>query len=171
MTSAGSRIVMSFLGFVETGRPPFLTTARASISGVSSGSSAYSPAFVRCESTRARSDFKERRDTRFFAGIGFPHTEYMSRVAARCVPDYDHSTEQEPVTDDPGLTVILARILDFKGDAFKDDLRVLEGQATRGKRLVALDRVEGDTRMVNVTTETCGRKWGARAMSRRNLTI
>jgi len=61
MTSLGRRIVMSRRGFAETGRPPFLTVARASISGVASGSSTYSRAFVTCASTRFRSDFSALR--------------------------------------------------------------------------------------------------------------
>jgi hypothetical protein len=59
---------MSRRGFAETGRPPFLTVARASISGVASGSSTYSRAFVTCASTRFRSDFKERCDGAFLRG-------------------------------------------------------------------------------------------------------
>ncbi len=57
----------------DTGRPPLLTFARASISSVSSGSSSYSVTFTTCLSTREKSDFKERGDAGLFAFIGFPH--------------------------------------------------------------------------------------------------
>ena len=67
--SAGKRMVMSFLGLGECGRPPFLIVARASMSSVSSGSSTYSFALMTCESTRGKSEFKERREA-FLVKIG-----------------------------------------------------------------------------------------------------
>ena len=70
ITSAGSRMVINCLGLVDTGRPAFFTTARASIWSVSSGSSRYSWAFVTCASTRLRFDFKVRRGALLFTGFG-----------------------------------------------------------------------------------------------------
>lgn len=158
ITSAGSRIVISLRGFAETGRPPFLTTARVNISGVSSGSSLNSRGLMACESTRRKSDLKKRRDAGLFAGIGFPHAEYVSSFAARRVADYDQPPCQESIADDPGLAVVFAGILDFQSDAFKDDCRVLERQAARRQGGIVLRSIERDTRDVIVTTTTKCRK-------------
>jgi len=42
ITDTGNRIVINLRGSDDTGRPPFLNTARANISSVSSGISSYS---------------------------------------------------------------------------------------------------------------------------------
>ena len=76
MTSAGNRSDINFRGLAETGPPPFLSLARTSISSVTSGSSSYSLELTTCASTRARSDFKVRRDADRFTLIG-------SRAGAR----------------------------------------------------------------------------------------
>src|SRR5712691_4791809 len=103
MTSAGSRSEMSFLGLSERGRPPFLTLARASMSDVSCGSSRYSLALTTFASTRARSDFKVRREAFLFAAIGFPHAENVATRTPRDVTTHDHACLETAVTDDAGF--------------------------------------------------------------------
>lgn len=85
ITSAGSRSEINFRGFGDKGLPPLFTFARASISSVRSGSSSYSSGLTLWASTRARSDFKERRNAGLFAFIGFPHTENVAIRATRRV--------------------------------------------------------------------------------------
>jgi len=109
MTSAGSRSEMSFLGLSERGRPPFFTLARASMSDVSCGSSRYSLALTTWASTRARSDFKVRRETLLFAGISFPHTENAATRTPREVTNHDHASLETAVTDDAGFAIVSAR--------------------------------------------------------------
>jgi hypothetical protein len=106
MTSAGSRSEMSLRGFAERGRPPFFTSALASISEVSSGSSRYSLALTTCASTRARSDFKVRREALLFAGIGFPHAENVSTRARLDVTDHDQAPLKASVADDASFTSV-----------------------------------------------------------------
>jgi len=113
-------MVMSFRGLDETGRPPFLTTARSSMSSVSCGSSAYSLAFTTCASTRDRLDLKERRDTRFFTDIGFPHAKYVSFLATLRATDHHHPTHKVAVTDNADFSVVLAVVLNLKSGAFKN---------------------------------------------------
>lgn len=152
--------MISLRGFCATGRPPFLMVARASISGVSSGSSAYSRGLMTFVSTRVRSDFKERRDARFFAAIGFPHAKDVAAIASGRVTNNNHSTMQEPVADHPGLAVILAGVLHLRGDARKDDDRILKIQATSREGSLALGRIVGFAQVVVVTTETSsGDRW------------
>lgn len=158
MTSTGSRMVINFLGLADTGRPPFFTTARESISAVSSGRSPYSAAFVACASTRRRSDFKERRDALFFTAIGFPHAEYVSVLAAGRVPNRHQALRQISVTDDSSLTVVLTEVFDLDGGAGKYQGSVLAVEATLGKCLGALGRVIGNPQGVTVTTLTDGHK-------------
>jgi hypothetical protein len=92
MTVAGRRSVISLRGLGDLGRPPLLTTARASISSVSSGSSRYSLRRMTWESTFARFDPKVAREALFLTGIGFPHAEYVSVRAARRVTDDHHAS-------------------------------------------------------------------------------
>src|SRR4029077_8813932 len=110
MTSAGSRSEMSFLGLSERGRPPFFTLARASMSAVSCGSSRYSLALTTCASTRARSDFKVRREAFLFAAIGFPHAENAATVPAWSVTNHHHASFEMPVTNDASLGIVLTRV-------------------------------------------------------------
>ena len=105
MTSAGKRSEINFRGFSDRGRPPFLIFARASISSVNSGNSLYSSALTTWASTRARSDFKERRDAFFLSVIGLPHAEDVTVRAARRVAHNDKASRQQPVTDDAPLAV------------------------------------------------------------------
>ena len=92
---------MSLRGFEEIGLPPLLTEARASMSSVSSGSSSYSPGWIGCASTRARSDYKERRDAGLFAFIGFSRAEDAAIRASWDVTHYDHAIWQ--ICQDPAV--------------------------------------------------------------------
>jgi hypothetical protein len=154
MTSTGSLIESSFRGFSDAGRPPRLTSARASISSFSSGSSSYSPFFTTCASTRARSDCKERRDTGLFAFIDFPHAEYVTFRATRRVSDDYHPPGQYAVANNSLFAVLLPNVLNLKGDALKNQLGIREVQTSFCQSLFALDRIEGDTHRVNVATKT-----------------
>src|SRR5271170_3650208 len=115
MRSAGRRSEMSFLGLSERGRPPFFTLARASMSDVSCGSSRYSLALITWASTRARSDFKVRREA------------FLEMV----------------VTDDAGFAIVFARVLNLHSNAGKDNRGVCEIEAPFRQGLSALGRIEG----------------------------
>jgi hypothetical protein len=117
---------MSFLGFKEQGRPPFLTLARASISEVSCGSSRYSPALTTCASTRARSDFKVRREALFFTVIGFSHTEDVTTRAPLDVSNHDQASLEMSVTDDPRFAVGFACVFNLNRNASKNCFGVLK---------------------------------------------
>src|SRR5687768_12389073 len=97
ITSAGSLNVSCLRGFADVGRPPRFTVARANISSVSSGSSSYSPFLILCASTRARSDFKERRDAVLLSFIRFPHTEDVTVRATRRVADDHHASGKQAI--------------------------------------------------------------------------
>ena len=64
-----------------------LTTALASISSVSSGSTLYSAGLMRCESTRARSDPEVRREAGLLTVVGLSHAEDVAHRATRGVAD------------------------------------------------------------------------------------
>jgi hypothetical protein len=130
MTSAGSRIVMSFRGFADSGRPPFFSCARASIAGVSRGKSAYSTRLMTCASLLERSDRKERRDPFRFSAIGFPHAENMSVFAARHVPNDDNSITKQAITNDSDFAVVPTGVRDLQSDALEHKLRVVKIEAT-----------------------------------------
>src|SRR6478609_9709142 len=133
-TSAGSRREINLRGFAESGRPPLLTFARASMSLVRRGSSSYSLAFILCASTRARSDFKERRDAGFFATIGFPHAENVAIRATRRVADDHHSALQQAIANDASFAIVLSQVFDLYGHTLKDKLGVGEIQSSLGHR-------------------------------------
>jgi hypothetical protein len=135
---------ISFRGLVERGRPPFFTTARDKASSVSSGSSSYSCGRTECVSTLARSDFKVRRKTVFLTMVGLSHAENMARSASRRIADYHQAARKQAVTDDAGLAVVFARVLELDGRAFENDCCVLEVQTTLGKRLCPLAGIERD---------------------------
>ena len=120
MTSAGKRSEINLRGFGDTGLPPLFTFARASISSVSSGSSVYSSGLIVCASTRAKSDFKARRDTGLFAFIGFPHAENMAIRATRGIAHHNHPPRQQAVANDARFVVVLAGIFNLKRDTRKD---------------------------------------------------
>jgi len=134
-------MVISFLGLFETGRPPFLTVARASILAESSGSSSYSRALTTWESTRLRSDFKERRDAPFFTAIGFPHTKYVSSTPSRRVSHNHQPGLKVPEADDARFAVVLAGVFDFERRAGKHQRSVLKIEATFLECLAALGRI------------------------------
>src|SRR5688572_21106052 len=117
MTSTGRRNVRSLRALPEIGRPRFFTTIRASISAVRRGPSTYSCGLIECWSTRLRSDPKERREARFFAGIGFPHANDVTSSVTRRIDDLHKSASQQAETDDSRLSVVLARVLRFSRDS------------------------------------------------------
>jgi hypothetical protein len=81
-------------------------------------------------STRARSDFKERRDTRLFTFIGFPHAKHVAyRLATRCVPNHNDPTLQTAKADDSRFAVVLSGIFDFDSDAREDPFGVSKVEA------------------------------------------
>jgi hypothetical protein len=107
-----------------------------------------------------RSDFKERRDAGLFAVIGFSHAEDVAICATRRVAHDNHPAFQQAVADDPGFTIVLARVLDLQGDTGKYECSVREVEPAFGQRQVALGRIERDSNMVIVSTIT-GVAWAA----------
>jgi hypothetical protein len=154
MTSAGKRSEISCRGLEETGLPPLFTFARESISVVIWGNSSYSFAEMTCASTFERSDFKERRDPRFFALIGFPHTKYVSRGASRRIADDHQAVTQQAVPNDASLAVVLSNILNLKGDAFENQGCISKIESTIRKSSFSLSRIKRDFHRVNVYTIT-----------------
>ena len=118
-TVSGRRMVTCFLGFVATGRPARFTTPRLSMSSVSSGSSSNSLALIRWAATRLRSDFKVRADAGLFTGIGFPHAEDMAGHSALRVTNYNQTIHQIAKADYSDFAIVLASVLNLKGDAGK----------------------------------------------------
>ena len=133
-TSAGKRKEMSCRGLTERGRPPFFTTARASISSESSGSNLYSAGLMRCASTRARSDFEVGREAGLLTVIGLSHAEDVANRATRGVADDHHTALEHAVADDASFSVILAPVFDFNGNAFEDEQAVVKVNAALGQR-------------------------------------
>ena len=145
---------MSWRGFSDFGRPPLLTTARASIASVSSDSSLYSCGLILCASTRGRSDPEVRRDAGLFTIVGLSHAEDMALRATRGVADHDHPAFQLAEADDPPLTAFLANILDFDCHAPEYKGCILEILATLIKRLLAFGRIVGHSHLHSVYTLT-----------------
>ncbi len=143
--SAGNLIERSFRGLLERGRPPLFTVARASMSSVASGNSSYSTFPITCASTRARSDFKERSDAGLFTFIGFPHAEYVTFRATRCVSDYDHPTDQHAITNDSNFSVVLSRVFHFDRNALEHQSGVCKVQPSFRQSSIALDWIEGNS--------------------------
>jgi hypothetical protein len=135
---------ISFRGLVERGRPPFFTTARDNASSVSSGNCSSSCGRTEWVSTLARSDFKVRRKTGFLTMVGRSHTENTARSASRRIADCHQAARKQAVTDDAGLAVIFARVLELDGCASENDCGVLEGQTALGKRFRPLAGIEAD---------------------------
>jgi hypothetical protein len=134
---------MSFRGLGDTGRPPRFNFPRLSISVLSCGKSRYSFGRMECASTRDRSDFKERRDALFLAVIGFPHAEYVASVAPGRVPNDNHAASEQAVADDARFAIVLALVLNFKGDAGKNERRIIEVEPSISQRLCVLGWIEG----------------------------
>ncbi len=159
ITSLGRRSDINLRGFGESGLPPLLTFARASMSSVSSGSSSYSFAFTTCASTRARSDFKERRDASLFAFIGFPHAENVTIRATRRVAQDNQPLFQQAIANNSLLTVVPSCVFNLKCDTSEDQLSICEVQPTFSQCYCALGRIEGDCHAVIVATTTvCGKR-------------
>ena len=119
ITSAGKRKEMSCLGLADLGRPPFLATARLSISSVSSGSSLYSTGLTTCASTRERSEPKVRGEACLFTIICLSHTKNVAHRATRGVANHHHTSGKQAVADDRLFTIVLARIFNLNCQAFK----------------------------------------------------
>ncbi len=95
MTSGGRRRLISCLGFCDLGRPPLLTTARLSMSSVSSGSSLYSWGLTTCEATLVRSEPKVRGEAGLLTVIGLSHAEDVSDSATGRVAHNDQASTPE----------------------------------------------------------------------------
>src|SRR5262245_31656283 len=95
-TSGGKRILIATFGFADLGRPtrlpPRLSTARASISSVSSGSSLLAL-------------FEVRRVPADFPFIASPHRKYVPRHATWRIAHHDHATIEKANTKDALLAV------------------------------------------------------------------
>jgi hypothetical protein len=144
ITSAGNRRDINLRGFGDTGLPPLLILARLNIFSVNSGNSLYSRALITWASTRARSDFKGRRDAPLFAFIGFPHAKNMTPRIAWRVTDYYHSAFQIPEANHASFPMVLTSILNIQSHAGENLGGIFEVQPTIGQRLVPLRRIEGD---------------------------
>jgi hypothetical protein len=140
-TVSGKRIVTWRRGLVATGRPARLTTPRLSMESVSSGRSAYSLAFVLCESMRLRSDFKVWADTGLLAFIGFSHAENMAHCSSWRIADDDQATSEIAEANHARFAIILTGVLDLESDTSEDDWRIFEVEATLIKRLFSLGRI------------------------------
>jgi hypothetical protein len=115
-------------------------------------------------STRARSDFKERRDTRLFTVIGFPHAENVAhRRDPRRVPNHNDPTFQSAKTDDSCFTVVLSGIFHFDSNAREDPFSVSKVETAICQGLGSFDWIECYAQAVIVYTETKGfnrGRWG-----------
>ena len=131
-----------------------LMVARFNMAGVSSGSSSYSFGSIRCASTRARSDFKERRDTVLFAFIGFPHAKNVAISAARGVTDNDDSTFQGSKTDDVTFAVVFPGVFNLDRNSSKHNYGIFKIKTSFQQRKVTLSAVKRDFQVVIVYTTT-----------------
>lgn len=155
MTSAGKRSEISWRGFGECGRPPLFTTARASISSVSSGSSLYSEGLTTCESTRFKSEPKVRGEAVLFTIIGLSHAEDVAHGTPWRVPNNDESIVQPAEADDSALSVVLAHIVNLDGRSFEDDRSICEVEPAVPQRLVALGRIKGNAHRLLYIQQPC----------------
>ncbi len=156
ITSAGSRRLISWRGFAERGRPPRLTTAQASISSVSSGSSSYSASLTTCASTRAKLEPKVRREGGLLTIVGLSHAEDVANRATRGVADNYEPASKQTEAQDSAFTILLARVLDLDRQAREDFNCVFEVQPALGESLVSFSRVLGDAHVVIVSTIMSG---------------
>ena len=154
---------MSCRGLSDLGRPPFLTTARANIASVSSGSSLYSCGLITCASTRSRSEPKVRREAGLFTFIGLSHAEDMAFRATRRVANDHQATIQQAKADDSLLTVVLANVFDLNRHALEDCNCVIEVEPSLFQCLQAFGRIEGDSHSDIVYTLTEQSKPGTAA--------
>jgi len=154
ITSAGNLNEIDLRGLADRGLPPLFTVARAIISSVSSGSSRYSLRFTTCASTRIRSDFKERRDARLLAFIGFPHAKNVTITSTLCIADDHHTAGEPPEADDALLAVVSPGIFKFQSYTAKDNRGIGEIEPARCQSPGPLHRIEGDSHQVIVYTLT-----------------
>ena len=131
MTSTGRRMEMSFFGLADSGRPAFLTTARARASSVSSGNSLYSLGRITCASTLAKFDLKPPRDLFLFTLVCLSHAEYPPRIPSLRVPDYHEATIEEATTFSRPFKISMmlykhtepnAELLEYKCVEFSENL-------------------------------------------------
>jgi hypothetical protein len=153
-TSGGRRKLMSCRGLADRGRPPLLTTARASMLSVSSGSFRYSDGLMTCASTRARSEPKVRREAVLLTVVGLSHAEDVANRATRGVADDYEPASEQTEAEDSAFTVVFAHVFDLDGHALEDRFGVREVQASFGQRPFSLGRVERNAHTVSVSTIT-----------------
>lgn len=68
---------------------------------------------------------------------------------------YDnHPVLKHSKTDVPPFTIVSTQIFDLEVRLFKYELRILEIEPARSKRMLALDRIVYDCHDVKVTTNT-----------------
>jgi hypothetical protein len=89
-----------------------------------------------------------------FAGIGFPHAENVSIVAARRIAHDDDPPGELAEAENAWLAVLPALVLDLDGHPCENQERVLEIEPSLGQRAQPLGRVEGDAHRVIVATKT-----------------
>jgi hypothetical protein len=86
--------------------------------------------------------------------IGLSHAEHVANRATRCVSDDDHPPSQQSVADDSALAVVLARVVNLDGRAFKDERGVFKVEAPLTQSLLSLGRIEGEAHTDSVATQT-----------------
>jgi len=109
---------------------------------------------MRCASTRARSDFKVRRETGLFTGVGLTHAEDVANRTTRRVAHHDDPAAEQSEADDTTLAIVLAKVIDFDGRSSEYELGIFEVEAALDERLLSLGRIVGDAHMVIVSTIT-----------------
>jgi hypothetical protein len=158
ITSGGKRKLINWRGFATRGLPPLLTTARASISSVSSGNSLYSCGLIGCASTRAKSEPEVRREAILFTFIGLSHAEHVANRPTRRVPDDNHPAFQHAKADDSKFAVVLAPVFHLNCRSVEDDQGVFKVQAAFSESLLSLGLVVGQAHQDIVYTKTYKRK-------------
>jgi hypothetical protein len=142
-TSGGSRMLIATFGFSDLGRPtrlpPRFSTARESISSVSSGSSLLALLEVR----RVPADFPF---------IASPHRKYVACSAAGRIGDHDHPTIEKADAQDAFLAVVVAVVFHFQREAIKDIRSSLEIESALFQSSSAFCWVIGDTHDITVYT-------------------
>jgi len=97
-----------------------------------------------CASTLARSDFKVRREGGFLTIVSLSHAENVASRTPQGVADYNEAAGEQAVTNNPALSVVLARVLDLDRSAVENDGRIFEVQTPICERSRSLLRIEGD---------------------------
>src|SRR5580692_4305981 len=98
-----------------------------------------------CASTRLRSEPKERREARFFAVIGFSHTDNVAIRAARCINDLNQTTSQQTKANNARLSIISACVLNLSGNALKYLHRIVKVQAPIRQSTYSFGRIVTNT--------------------------